>query len=149
MKLPAEMMKLAQHIIRTKSAELHPSIKDHYLNALVRNLRKKHAKRPTGYAAPVGPSRESVVNLMTALRRSIAADRGTKRRPGTAGANLPGRSVPRRGSQGGLKRCPGGTVTGRKQAPTRARAESGFPLTGASRFLCHPPGSEKLAFGDR
>jgi len=76
MKLPAEMMKLAQHIIRTKSAEFDPSmLEDHYRNALVRILRKK---RPAHHAVPVKPSRENVVNLMDALRRSIAAERHTK-----------------------------------------------------------------------
>ena len=75
MKLPAEMMKLAQHIIRTKSAEFDPSmLEDHYRRALVRILRKKQAKRPTHHALPVKPSRENVVNLMDALRRSISAE---------------------------------------------------------------------------
>ena len=74
MKLPAEMMKLAQHIIRTKSEKFDPSmLEDHYRNALVRILRKKQAKRPRAPPA-VKPSRENVVNLMDALRRSIAAE---------------------------------------------------------------------------
>src|SRR4051794_11207504 len=82
MKLPTEMMKLAQHIIRTKSAEFDPSmLEDHYRGALLRILRKKHAKRPTQSAAPVKPSRENVVNLMDALRRSIAAEGPTKPAP--------------------------------------------------------------------
>jgi DNA end-binding protein Ku len=75
MMLPAEMMKLAQHIIRTKSAEFNPSmLEDHYRSALVRILRKKQAKRPAHVPA-VKPSQENVVNLMDALRRSIAAER--------------------------------------------------------------------------
>src|SRR5947209_9176047 len=79
MKLPPEMMKLAEHIIRTKSAEFDPSmLEDHYRNAVVRILRKKQAKRPTQHAAPVKPSPENVVNLMDALRRSIAAELDTK-----------------------------------------------------------------------
>jgi len=70
------MMKLAQHIIRTKSAEFDPSmLEDHYRNALVRILRKK---RPAHHAVPVKPSRENVVNLMDALRRSVAAERPAK-----------------------------------------------------------------------
>jgi DNA end-binding protein Ku len=81
MKLPAEMMKLAQHIIRTRSAEFDPSmLEDHYRNALVRILRRK-AKRPAQHAGAVKPSRENVVNLMDALRRSIAAEHSTKRAP--------------------------------------------------------------------
>ena len=73
MKLPTEMMKLAQHIIRSKAAKFDPSmLEDHYRASLVRILQNKQSKRAT--PAPVGaPSRENVINLMDALRRSIAA----------------------------------------------------------------------------
>jgi DNA end-binding protein Ku len=77
-KLPAEMMKLAQHIIRKKSDKFDPAmLEDHYRSALVRILRKKQAKRPV-HAPAVKPSRENVVSLMDALRRSMAAERPTK-----------------------------------------------------------------------
>src|SRR5205807_1748448 len=95
MKLPTEMMKLAQHIIRTKSAEFDPSmLEDHYRNALVRILRRKEAKR-AHHAAPVKPSRENVVNLMDALRRSIAAEHRAKaaRRRGLRKSAAPKRSA--------------------------------------------------------
>jgi Ku protein len=79
MKLPAEMVKLAQHIIETKSAAFDPAmLEDHYRNALVRILRKKQAKMPAP-PAPVAPSRENVINLMDALRRSIAAQPPAKK----------------------------------------------------------------------
>jgi DNA end-binding protein Ku len=85
MKLPPEMMKLAQHIIRTKSDDFDPSLlEDHYRSALVRILRKKQAKRPAKIP-PVKPSRENVVNLMDALRRSLAAERRPK--PATRGGS--------------------------------------------------------------
>jgi DNA end-binding protein Ku len=78
MKLPSEMMKLAQHIIRTKSADFDPAmLEDHYRRALVRILRRKQAKRPLQPPA-VKPSRENVVSLMDALRRSVAAERPAK-----------------------------------------------------------------------
>lgn len=78
MKLPPEMMKLAQHIIRTKSADFDPSmLEDHYHSALVRILRKKQAKRPAKVTA-VKPSPENVVSLMDVLRRSLAAERAPK-----------------------------------------------------------------------
>jgi Ku protein len=99
MRLPAEMMKLAEHIIRTKSAEFDPSmLEDHYRDALVRILRKKNAKRPTHYAGPVKPSHENVVSLMDALRRSIAAERGTQAAPrrGRRKSAGPKRPAPRR-----------------------------------------------------
>jgi DNA end-binding protein Ku len=79
MKLPAEMVKLAQHIIETKSAAFDPAmLEDHYRNALVRILKKKQAKMPAP-PTPVTPSRENVINLMDALRRSIAAELPAKK----------------------------------------------------------------------
>jgi DNA end-binding protein Ku len=74
MKLPAEMMKLAQHIIKTKSADFDASmLEDHYRTALVRILHNKQ-KRPA-HPAPAKPAAENVLNLMDALRRSIAAEK--------------------------------------------------------------------------
>ena len=97
MKLPAEMAKLAQHIIKTKSAEFDPAmLEDHYRNALVRIMSKKQAKMPAP-AAPAAPSRENVINLMDALRRSIAAEPPPKK-PSAASrtASAKRRSPPRR-----------------------------------------------------
>ena len=75
MKLPADMMKLAQHIVKSKSADFDASMsEDHYRTALVRILRKKQAKRPT-HPAPVKPASENVVNMRDALRRSIAVEK--------------------------------------------------------------------------
>jgi len=75
MKLPAEMIELAQHIIGTKSGTFDPSmLEDHYRNALVRILRKKQTERPPP-PMPVKPLAENVVSLMDALRRSVEAER--------------------------------------------------------------------------
>src|ERR1700712_2856626 len=93
MKLPAEMMKLAHHIIRTKSADFNPSmLEDHYRTALVHILRKKQAKRAPQVPARAKPSHENVVNLRDALRRSIGAERSVKSVPGRD----PGKSLPRK-----------------------------------------------------
>jgi DNA end-binding protein Ku len=79
--LPAEMMKLAQHIIRTKLDKFDLAmLEDHYRSALVRILRKKQAKRPA-HAPAIKPSRANVVSLMDALRRSIAAEHLAKSAP--------------------------------------------------------------------
>ncbi len=97
MKLPAEIVKLAQHIIATKSADFDPTmLEDHYRNTLVRILRKKQAKMPAP-PEPVAPSRENVVNLMDALRRSIAAEPPPKK-PAAASqtSSRKRRSPPRR-----------------------------------------------------
>jgi DNA end-binding protein Ku len=96
MKLPAEMMKLAHHIIQTKSDKFDPSmLEDHYRSALVRILRKKQPKLRV-HAGAVKPSRDNVVNLMDALQRSVAAERPAKsaarRRLGKQAARRPVRS---------------------------------------------------------
>ena len=71
---PTEMVKLAQHIIETKSSDFDPTmLEDHYKNALVRILRRRQAKMPLP-PEHVAPSRENVINLMDALRRSIEAE---------------------------------------------------------------------------
>jgi len=75
MKLPAQTMKLAQHIVRSKATKFDPALlEDHYRVALMRILQRKQRNRGTP-AAVVAPSREDVVNLMDALRRSIAVQR--------------------------------------------------------------------------
>jgi DNA end-binding protein Ku len=54
-------------------------LEDHYRSALVRILREKQAKRPA-HAPTIKPSRENVVSLMDALRRSITAAWQNQRR---------------------------------------------------------------------
>jgi DNA end-binding protein Ku len=74
LKLPAEMRKLAAHIVETKQAHFEPEkFQDHYENALTELLRKKKAGMPV---EPVveEPETHRVINLMDALRASIGAD---------------------------------------------------------------------------
>jgi DNA end-binding protein Ku len=75
-KVAGEMLKLAEHILESKKGEFDPSeFEDHYETALVEMLRQKQA----GFRPPKGKERGSappnVVNLMDALRRSIAEGR--------------------------------------------------------------------------
>lgn len=94
-KLPSEMMKLAQHIIRSKSTDFDPVLlEDHYRSALLRILRKKQTTRGT-QPATIQPSRENIVNLMDALRQSIDAERSAK--PERRGAGKP--AAARRGAR--------------------------------------------------
>jgi DNA end-binding protein Ku len=76
-KISGEMLKLAQHIMDTKLGEFDPSqFEDHYETALVEMLKQKQA----GFKPPKSkerPSAPNVVNLMDALRQSIAAGRRT------------------------------------------------------------------------
>jgi DNA end-binding protein Ku len=77
-KISGEMLKLAQHIMETKLGEFDPAkFEDRYETALVEMLRQKQAgfKPPKGKERPSAPA--NVVNLMDALRQSIAAGRRT------------------------------------------------------------------------
>jgi DNA end-binding protein Ku len=73
LKLPAEMKKLAAHIVETKAGHFEPkTFEDHYEKALVELLKSKEAGQPI---ATVGEesSPPRVINLMEALRASITA----------------------------------------------------------------------------
>ncbi|HVY59412.1 MAG TPA: Ku protein [Xanthobacteraceae bacterium] len=73
-KVPQEMADLARHIIEQKAAHFDPSkFEDRYENALVDLLRSKQAGHPVAHHEAPQPS--NVVNLMDALRRSIANER--------------------------------------------------------------------------
>jgi DNA end-binding protein Ku len=76
-KISGEMLKLADHIMESKSGEFDPEeFKDHYEIALTEMLKQKQAgfKPPKTKEKPAAPN---VVNLMDALRQSIAAGRRT------------------------------------------------------------------------
>jgi DNA end-binding protein Ku len=76
-KISGEMLKLAEHIMDSKASEFDPAeFKDHYEIALTDMLKQKQAgfKPPKGKEKPAAPN---VVNLMDALRQSIAAGRRT------------------------------------------------------------------------
>jgi DNA end-binding protein Ku len=74
-KVAPDMLKLAEHILETKKGDFDPSqFVDHYEEAVVEMLKKKQA----GVPAPrehAAPRPQNVVNLMDALRRSIAEEK--------------------------------------------------------------------------
>ena len=80
-KVEPDMLKLAEHILESKAADFDPShFVDHYEEAVVEMLKKKQA----GLAVSRGqaaPRTHNVVNLMDALRRSIAQDQAASARP--------------------------------------------------------------------
>jgi DNA end-binding protein Ku len=82
LKLPAEMMNLASHIIDGKAGHFEPTkFVDHYETALVELLRAKQAGRVIEEPA-AEPAPHRVINLMDALRASIGAE--TKKKPAAA-----------------------------------------------------------------
>jgi DNA end-binding protein Ku len=81
-KIPADMLSLAKHILENKKAHFDPSkFEDRYEKALSEVIRAKRAgKAPR---EPAAPPPNNVVNLMDALRRSVQAEGGARgrRRP--------------------------------------------------------------------
>jgi DNA end-binding protein Ku len=75
MKVAPDMLKLAEHILQNKAANFDPSqFVDHYEEAVVDMLKKKQA----GIPAPrerAAARPQNVVNLMDALRRSVAQEK--------------------------------------------------------------------------
>jgi DNA end-binding protein Ku len=82
-----DMLTLAEHILERKAGEFDPAtFRDRYEEALLAHLKAKQAGTvPERKAALAAPQR--VVNLMEALRRSVAADtQGAAPRKGGAAA---------------------------------------------------------------
>src|ERR1700737_619437 len=74
LKLPDEMVKLAEHILETKAGHFDPAeFEDRYENAVVEMLKQKQAGMPVRKEAAVPPP-STVVNLMDALRGSIEGE---------------------------------------------------------------------------
>jgi Ku protein len=80
LKLPAEMKKLAAHIVDSKAAHFAPEkFEDHYEKALVDLLKKKQAGLPVPTVEEAEAPR--VINLMDALKASIKSG---ERKPAAA-----------------------------------------------------------------
>jgi DNA end-binding protein Ku len=95
-KVPADMLKLATHILETKKGKFDPAkFEDRYENALIALVKAKHAGRKPPEASEAPPS--NVINLMDALRRSAKAERKPERRkPARRKTTRAKRSTPRR-----------------------------------------------------
>jgi DNA end-binding protein Ku len=80
-KLPGEMVELAEHILETKAGHFDASeFEDRYETAVVEMLKRKQAGLPPA-EQPEAAAPTNVVNLMDALRRSIDEEK-----PGRAGS---------------------------------------------------------------
>jgi DNA end-binding protein Ku len=78
MKIPKEMLQLAEHILENKTGDFDPAaFVDHYEEAVVDMLKHKQAGVPQPKQKAAAPA-SNVVNLMDALKRSIAAEKGAK-----------------------------------------------------------------------
>jgi DNA end-binding protein Ku len=79
-KLGKDAIELAKHIVKTKSGHFHPEkFEDHYEMALRELIRKKQAGEHIEGAKARAPAK--VINLMDALKRSIAGEEDIDKRP--------------------------------------------------------------------
>ena len=74
MKLPRDMLQLAEHILETKAGEFNPEkFEDRYENAVVEMIQRKRAGMPVPTERIAAPA-PNVVSLMDALKRSLATE---------------------------------------------------------------------------
>jgi DNA end-binding protein Ku len=103
-KIPKDMLELARHIVKTKIGHFKPErFEDQYENALKDLIRKKQAGKPIEVPERREPAK--VINLMDALRRSVAAE---KKPPA-------GRAQARK-TASGQRRAPARRSAGRRKA---------------------------------
>jgi DNA end-binding protein Ku len=88
-KVTKDMLELARHIVTSKAADFEPEkFEDHYEQALVDLINAKRSGKTIG--AKPRPKGENVVDLMDALKKSLAGEaatsaKGSKPRKATAG----------------------------------------------------------------
>ena len=71
-KISKEMVRIASHILDTKAGHFNPSkFKDEYENALKKLVKRKAAGKPIELPEEA-PEKSNVINLMDALRQSVA-----------------------------------------------------------------------------
>jgi DNA end-binding protein Ku len=81
-KIPKEMLGLAEHILESKAGEFDPSeFVDRYEEAVVDMLKQKQAGVAVPKQKAAAPA-SNVVNLMDALRKSIAAEKSAPKEQG-------------------------------------------------------------------
>ena len=74
MKLPKDMLQLAEHILETKAGDFEPEkFEDRYENAVVEMIQRKRSGMPVP-TERIAASPPNVVSLMDALKRSLAAE---------------------------------------------------------------------------
>lgn len=102
-KVPADMLKLATHILETKKGKFDPSkFEDRYESALMDLIKAKRAgKKPIAVSEPK-PS--NVINLMDALRRSAKAENSKPERRKAASSSASRRKTTTRPKRTSTKR---------------------------------------------
>jgi len=84
-KVTKDMLDLAKHIVNQKAADFEPEkFEDHYEEALVELINAKRNGQPI--SAKPRPKADNVVNLMDALKKSIASETPKGKKPRKAAA---------------------------------------------------------------
>jgi DNA end-binding protein Ku len=100
-KLPGEMVELAEHILETKAGHCDPAeFEDRYETAVVEMLKRKQAGLPPA-EQPEAAAPTNVVNLMDALRRSVEAEKPARGK--AADRKKPAKEPERRPAKGARK----------------------------------------------
>lgn len=98
-KVPNEMLKLASHIMEQKAGHFDPqTFEDRYENAVQALLKRKQAGMPV--VEPEKPAPSNVVNIMDALRKSVAAGKGS---PARHAAPSPARRTAKKPARGAAR----------------------------------------------
>jgi DNA end-binding protein Ku len=98
-KITKDMLDLAKHIVQQKSGHFDPAkFEDHYEAALTELINKKrNGERITSASKPV--SRDNVISLMDALKRSISGKPAAAEKPAAAAKPAKGKK-PRKAASG-------------------------------------------------
>src|SRR3954447_13748226 len=104
-KVTKDMLDLAKHIVNQKTAPFKPEkFEDHYENALVELINQKRAGKTIAHKPR--PSGENVVDLMDALKQSLATEAGPKgKKPRKAAAGQKEMLLPIEGKKPAAKKA--------------------------------------------
>src|SRR4051812_43261853 len=102
LKLPEEMLRVAEHIVQTKMSDFDPAfLEDRYRTVLISKLKEKQAELQKTHVA-AAPSAQNVISLMDVLKRSLAAAQPVARASPSKTAPRrvasPSRNAPKRSS---------------------------------------------------
>jgi DNA end-binding protein Ku len=119
--ISGEMLELAEHIIDKKLTTFDPTrFEDRYQTALIDLIKAKTGHRPTPKLDAPKPS--NVINLMDALKKSIAAEKGEA--PSEQDKARPSRAAAKSAST---------SATKKEREPQRARPTAKAPAKGQAK----------------
>ena len=113
-KVTKDMLDLAKHIVNQKTADFEPEkFEDHYEEALVELINAKRNGRTI--SAKPRPRADNVVNLMDALKKSIASEAPKGKKPRKASAGQKEMLLPIEGKKAAKKAAKPERATGRRK----------------------------------